>query len=339
MKNFSAAGKKLKHSILALGVGANILLILLRGLVKPYPWRFSIAVLLGFGSRMMQIIGFVVSIQALRMAFQFVTTDGQQYQYSGLIKSTGLPTEWMPVMVAMVVVIVFTIPAIFKAWEAACVGGIIRDLQSKVISHQESLNTDIFVAARVPVLYGYAIRFLSGVLFIVASFIIISFFSLQLLLVISITSILVASLVIVSNSRNMSYAKEALSIRALYFEEARNTQKTQIGSRGLPSLTDTPALTSKHRHDFLTKAFLNWEKTYRAVFNQGIFLGAAMAFVVWITFRLDSIDSSRLVLLIFLVIAIRYAINTARETGAMMTKLLDARSEFSDLKKLAALNA
>ena len=322
----------------ALGVAVNILTILLHGLVKPYPWRFSIAVLLGFGSRMMQIIGFVLSIQSLRMAFQFVTTDGQKYQYSKQIHAMGITAEWLPVFIAIIVVVVFAIPAVFKAWEAACVGGIIKDLQGKIISKQESLNTDVFIAVRVPVLYGYAIRFLSGVLFMLASFIIISLFSFQLLLIISITSAFIVWIVIASSSRNMGHSKDSLSVKALYLAEARGAQREKIGSRKLPALADTPALTSEHRHDFLFKTFMNWQRTYRAVFNQGIFLGVAMAFVVWFTFSLDSIDSSRLVLLIFLVIAIRYAINTARETGAMMTKLLDTRSEFAELNKLAALN-
>jgi hypothetical protein len=126
-------------------------------------------------------------------------------------------------------------------------------------------------------------------------------------------------------------------MRSDYVTEARETHRENTGERKLGTVDEVPLLAGELRSTLIGHTAQNWVRVNRAPFNQGIFSGIAIGAIVWFVFGLEDIDENQLVLLIFLVIAIRYAINTARETGSMVTKLLEARTELADIRIIASL--
>jgi hypothetical protein len=317
--------------------GFGILALLQQALFKPHPGCFMLTVLLNFGCRVMQLAAFVATIQALYIAFQYVSSGGEAFRYRELLLGMGFPLHWTPLVLTFITIFIFIVPAILKIWETRIIARMLRSLHERIAHVDVSLGVDLFATARLPAFFGYAIKLLSGCLFIVIALIVIAFFRVDLFLLILVASVFIVLSVILTSSKQINMKQATVKARTSYVEEARDFCKQQTGETSRRTVDETPVHNSALRRAYFSGVINTWSDTNRSGFNHGILSGLAIGAIVWFVFHLEDISSSQMMFLIFLVIAIRYAINTARETGSMMSKLLEARADIKNFKAVADL--
>ncbi|MGH1354049.1 MAG: hypothetical protein ACRBBS_03065 [Thalassovita sp.] len=328
---------KLERVRFSLATGRTILKLLYAILVAPNRGRFAWAVTLNFGCRALHLAAFITSIQAIIIAFQYASSEGADFKAKNILNWLHLPLEYLPIIAPIVVAFIFGLPALLKKWEMTQLDHIVGDIHRAIGETSMVLRTDLFTVLRVPAYLIFATKFCSGLMFVVIALGVVAVFRFDLFLLILLMSIIIAIAVTLSSLRQINTLKALSPMRNAYVLAAREHNRDVTGQRQLGTVDEVPLLQGEVRATLLEGTTQNWVRVNRAPFNQGIFSGIAIGAIVWFVFGLDDIDESQLVLLIFLVIAIRYAINTARETGAMMTRLLEARTELKDVKIVAAL--
>jgi hypothetical protein len=337
MRLIDLSKKKLDRLRFSMRTGVEIFNLLYAILVAPNRLRFAWAVMLNFGCRGLHLAAFLVSIQAIVLAFQFADSDGMEFRAKNLLGWLHLSSDVLPVVVPILVVLVFGAPALLKKVEMAQLDRIVHDILEMIGNSSVFLRTDLFVVQRIPAYLIYATKFCSGLLFVVISLCVVAVFRIDLLVLILFASIIIAIAVTLSSLRQINTLKALSPMRNAYVRAAREAHRDAMGARSLGTVDEVPLRVGAARRAWLERSASNWVQVNRAPFNQGIFSGIAIGAIVWFVFGLENIDSGQLVLLIFLVIAIRFAINTARETGTMVTKLLEARMELAEIRLVADL--
>lgn len=330
---------KLERVRFSLTTGSAILKLLYAILVAPNRLRFAWAVVLNFGCRALHLAAFITSIQAIILAFQYASSNGAEFKAKSIMGWLHVPLEYLPIVAPILVAMIFGLPALLKKLEMAQLDHIVREVHEAIGETTMVLRTDLFVVLRVPSYLVFAAKFCSGLLFVIIALGVVAVFRFDLFLLILVMSIIIAVAVTLSSLRQVNTHKALSPLRNAYVREAREYHRDAAGTKSLGTVDVVPLLGSESRTVLLEQTAQNWVRVNRAPFNQGIFTGVAIGAIVWFVFGLDDIDENQLVLLIFLVIAIRYAINTARETGTMITRLLEARTELKDVKIIAALRS
>lgn len=314
------------------GTGLHLVRLLYIALLSAHPKKFALAAWFNFMGRLFSLGAFVASIQAIYVAFQSSISHGGTYRGKSYIDMLGVSEAWLPWALAGAVVVIFALPALFKWIETLLIGQIARENHAFAQMHTVTLLTDLFVTQRGPLLMTYMSKFFSGVLFIIVSLCIVAVFRFDLFLLVLGFSLVVGLGVITISLRNVINLKKQIPLRADYITDAQfaydPTRKQQLHL--------IRAVASPARRLYFEHALSNWAVATRATFNQAIFTGFAIAAVIVFVFSLEDMDGFQLFLLLYLVIAIRYALNTARETGMMASKVLEARTEMTPLRELYA---
>lgn len=339
MQLIDQSKKTLGRLHFSVATGRDILRLLYVILVGPNKLRFCWAVLLNFGCRGLHLAAFIASIQAIVLAFQYASSGGTEFRAKNMLGWLHVPLEYLPVAVPVLVALVFALPALLKKLEMAQLNRIVYDIHGALGENPCVLRTDMFLALRVPAYLVYTAKFCSGLMFVVVALAVVAVFRIDLFFLILLIAIIIAVAVTLSSLRQINAVKALSPMRTAYSLEARGHHRDATGLSAMASADEAPLLPGATRDTLFRQATQNWMRSNRATFNQGIFSGIAIGAIVWFVFGLEDIDEGQLVLLIFLVIAIRYAINTARETGTMMTRMLDARTELKDLRILAQLRS
>lgn len=337
MRLINLSKAKFEHMRFSVNAAREIFKLLYHVLVAPNRGRFSWAVLLNFGCRGLHLAAFILSIQAIVLAFQFASSSGEEFRAKAVLGWLRVPLDYLPFALPVLVAVVFSAPAFVKKLEMAQLDFILRDIHKAIGQTTLVLRLDLFAVQRIPAYLIYATKLFSGLFFVVISLCIVAVFRLDLFILIFAVSIIIAIAVTLSSLRQINRLKALSPMRSDYVTEARETHRENTGERKLGTVDEVPLLAGELRSTLIGHTAQNWVRVNRAPFNQGIFSGIAIGAIVWFVFGLEDIDENQLVLLIFLVIAIRYAINTARETGSMVTKLLEARTELADIRIIASL--
>ncbi len=324
-------GGRIRYTLKA---GFTIFSIIYESLVAPAGHRFFYVVILNFLCRVMHLAAFVGSIKALQVAFQYVSSDGQKFTARSVVVQLGIPIEWVPVLLSLVVVGIFALPAFLKRWETNFMAVIARESHQRLGDHMMPLGADLFATSRVPVFLNYVAQLMSGVLFLVIALIIIALIRFDLFALILFCSIAIAIGVVLTTSRHVNALYELRPLRSGYVREAQIAYQEEHNEPNRRPVEEIPLLKGDSRRAFFDLSITNWMTAHRRIFNNGIFTGFAIGSVVWFVFGLENVDGSQLFMLLYLIIAIRYAINTARETGSMVTKLLEARTEMANFRLL-----
>lgn len=310
--------------------GAQIMFLLYVTLLSAHPVRFVCAIILNFLGRLFSLAAFVVSIQAIYIAFQSSISHGGNYKGKTYVDMIGLSETWLPWALAGFVALMFAMPAFLKRIETRLIAQIAKENHHFAQTNKVMLLSDLFITQRGPVLMTYMCKLFSGLLFIIVSLCVVATFRFDLFLLVLVFSAIVGGGVIAMSLRNIVNLSTQPPLRAAYVTDAQfehdPTKKQQL------HLVRSIASSSREQH--FRKVLNNWAVANRAVFNQAIFTGFAIAAVVLFVFNLDDLDGFQLFLLLYLVIAIRYALNTAREVGVMATKVLEVRLERHILSEL-----
>lgn len=328
--------ERLHYSI---ATGKDLLKLLYAILIAPNKLRFSWAVMLNFGCRGLHLAAFIASIQAIVLAFQYASSNGTEFRAKSFLGWLHVPLEYLPIAIPILVALIFGLPALLKKFEMAQLNHIVHDIHRLVGESELVLRTDIFTALRIPAYLVYATKFCSGLMFVIVALCVVAVFRVDLFFLIFLIAIIIAAAVTLSSLRQINAVKALSPMRSTYVLRAREHHRDATGEKSLGTVDEVPLLTGESRDVLFEQSTQNWVRSNRTTFNQGIFSGIAIGAIVWFVFGLEDIDEGQLVLLIFLVIAIRYAINTARETGTMMTRMLEARTEFADFRLIAGLRA
>lgn len=292
--------------------------------------RFIWAVFLNFMCRIFSLGAFVASLQAIYIAFQFAISGGEDFRTKQIFDQLGLPLSWLPVVLSVIVLIVFAMPAALKIIETRQIAKITRENYHFVGEAGLSLEIDFFAITQIPAFLMSMVKFFSGTLFIICALFVVIMFRFDLFVLVFASSIAVSVGVVLGSWRNINNKDALKPLRNLYIIEAqqKHDPKTKC------SLSDVAIVPSSARNAYYSRALLNWSQLNRSSFNQGILTGVAMSAIVFFVFHLKHLDSSFLLVLLYLVIAIRFAINTARETGAMLAKILEARIENASINQI-----
>lgn len=296
---------------------------LYEAIIAPRRVQFFWAIILNFLCRVFNLAAFVASIQAIYIAFQFAISNGDEFRAKQIFDQFGMPMSWLPFVLSGVVLTIFAAPALLKSIETRQISKIVRENYHFIGKAQLSVDIDLFAITRIPNLITSMVKFFSGALFIIAALLVVVFFRVDLFLMVLASSVAVAIGVVLGSWRNINNVDLLKPLRTVYIEEA---QQSYNASKKHP-IEDITTLPSKSRNAYYSQVISNWAKVNRAVFNQGILTGLAMGSVVFFVFHLEGMSNAFLFVLLYLVIAIRFAINTARETGAMLAKILETRTE------------
>ena len=337
MRLIDQSKKRLERLHFSVTTGRDILKLLYAVLIAPNKLRFFWAVALNFGCRALHLAAFIASIQAIVLAFQYASSNGTEFRAKNMMGWLHVPLDYLPIAVPILVALIFGLPALLKKFEMAQLDQIVHDIHRSLGTSAFVLRTDTFMALRIPAYLVYATKFCSGLMFVIVALGVVAVFRIDLFFLILLIAIIIAIAVTLSSLRQINAIKALSPMRSAYVLEAREHHRDATGVRSLGTIDEVPLLAGSSRDILFKQATQNWIYSNRSTFNQGIFSGLAIGAIVWFVFGLEDIDESQLVLLIFLVIAIRYAINTARETGTMMTRLLEARTELKDVRLIADL--
>lgn len=320
------------HSTLTepLTLGLRLLRLIYVVFLSVHPLRFACATVLNFLGRAFSLGAFVISIQAVYIAFQSSISHGGAYKGKAYVDMIGLPETWLPWVLAACVAITFAMPALLKRFETRLIAQIAKENHRFAETHKVMLLTDLFVTQRGPQIMTYLSKFCSGILFILAALAVVAIFRFDLFVLVLLFSLIVGGGVIAISLRNILKLNAQIPLRAAYVTEAQFAHDPKRKQK----LHLVHAISATSREQHFRQVLNNWATANRAVFNQAIFSGLAIAAVVLFVFRLDNLDNFQLFLLLYLVIAIRYAINTARETGLMASKVLEVRVEMAALTEL-----
>ena len=314
----------------SLKAGMHLVCVLYVALLSVHPLRFALAAFLNFLGRLLSLAAFVFSIQAIYIAFQSSISHGGTYRGKSYVDTFGLPETWLPWALSGLVAAIFAMPALLKRFETVLIARIVYENHTFAETHRVMLLTDLFVTQRGPLLITYLCKFFSGGLFILVSLCIVAIFRFDLFLLVLGFSLVVGFGVITISLPNIINLKELLPLRASYVTDAQFAHDPKCKQQ--LHLVRSIAVPAREQH--FERVLRSWAVATRAVFNQAIFTGLAIAAVVLFVFSLDDMDGFQLFLLLYLVIAIRYALNTARETGMMASKVLEARTEMEPLREL-----
>jgi hypothetical protein len=331
--SISSSWKSLGYTV---RTGLGILTVVYHSLIAPHRGRFALATFLNFCCRLLSLLAFISSIQALQIAFQFVVSEGEEFRGKEIFAYTGLPGDAVPYVVAAILCFIFALPSQVKKWETKLLSSIIRSIHKVLEGKGVLLPTDLFVITHIPSFLNHAVQFLSGMLFLVIALFIIMIFRFDLFILILGASFIIMGSIVLTGGRRINSEQAIVPLRSSYIEEARNAYREEMGEKKRRSATEVPILSSASRGLYFNAALTHWVKRNRASFNSSIIVGIAMGLVVLFVFRLDDLDTGQLVFLLFLIIAIRYAINTARDTGSTLTKLLETRAETAKLRHVIA---
>lgn len=320
LQSIAAVSRRLLYTV---KTASTLSRSLYEAIIAPRRVQFFWAVILNFLCRVFNLAAFVASIQAIYIAFQFAISNGNEFRAKQIVDQFGLSMSWLPVVLSGVVLTIFAAPAVLKIIETRQISKIVRENYDFIGKVKLNVDIDLFAITRIPNFITSMVKFFSGTLFIIAALLVIVLFRFDLFLVVLASSIAVAIGVVLGSWRNINNIDLLKPLRAVYIEEA---QKSYDSSKKYP-IEDILVVPSKSRNAYYSQVISNWAKVNRAVFNQGILTGLAMGSVVFFVFHLEGMSNSFLFVLLYLVIAIRFAINTARETGAMLAKILETRTE------------
>lgn len=293
-------------------------------------FSFAFSVVLNFLGRVFNLAAFVISIQAIYIAFQSSASHGDDFKGKRYFEMLGLSDAWLPWLLAFLVMSVFLMPSLLKILETRLIGNITKENHNFCLEQKVSLKTDLFVTVRSAPLLTTLCRFFSGALFILISLVIVALFRFDLFLLVLLISLMIAFIVISSNWRQIMRTAEQSPKQLEYITAARQDFNPEAD---LP-LEDVPTFATQTREIHFSTILGNWTRMSRAALYQVGLMGFATATIVLFVFSLEDLDQSMLVLLLYLVIAIRYAMNTARETGLMASRILDFRTEHVALGEL-----
>jgi len=327
-KLYSGTTRALQAARMIARFSKTLYIIFLRGNV----WPFFVTVVLNFLGRVFNLAAFVISIQSIYIAFQSSASHGAAFKGKEYFDFLGLSDAWLPWLLAALVVGIFMMPGILKIFETRIIARIARRNHEFCLEQEVFLKTDLFVTTRAPALLLFLCRFFSGASFIIIALAIVALFRVDLFVIVLIISIAIAILVVFSNSRQIIRDAEQIPQQSAYITAARRAFDTERSAE-IEEITIS-ASTARETHFNTTLG--NWSRVNRTAIYQVGLMGVATAAIVLFVFRLDDLDESKLFMLLYLVIAIRYAISTARETGLMASKVLDLRTENATLQELLA---
>lgn len=292
--------------------------------------RFMAVVFLSFLGRVFNLAAFVISIQSIYIAFQSSASQGADFKGKHYFDMLGLSDAWLPWLLAAIVVFIFMMPGVLKVFETRLIAGITKENHRFCLEHEVHFKTDLLVTTLVPTLLTSMCRFFSGAWFIVIALGVVGLFRIDLFLIVLLISILIVLIVIFSNWRQVIQKAEQLPKQTSYFVDVR---KAYNPARSMPvdEITISPSV-SREAHFNATLG--NWARVNRTALYQVGLMGFATATIVLFVFRIEDLDESKLVLLLYLVIAIRYAMATARETGLMASKIFEMRTEHEAITEL-----
>lgn len=292
--------------------------------------HFVVICLLDVAGRVFGLLAFVTSIQAIYIAFQSAISNGENYVIKPQVAAIGLPDIFLPWLMACVVVIVFAMPALLKRFETRLIAQIIKENHRFAEDKKIPLLLDLFITQRGAQIVALLGKLGSGVLFILIAFIVIAILRFDLFVLVLLFSIVVGVGVVVFGLRNINRVSAQLPLRTAYIADAQHAYDPDRKQK-MALLRTIPA-PSRERH--FQRVIKNWANSSRAGANQAIFSGVAIAAVVLYVFSLDSLEGFQLFLLLYLVISIRFALNTAREVGLSTSKVLDLRMQMAVLTQL-----
>lgn len=301
--------------------------------VRERLFSFIITVLLSVLGRVFNLLAFIISIQAIYIAFQSSASDGAKFKGKHYFDMLGLSDAWVPWLLALLVVGIFMMPAFLKIFETRIIANITKENHTLCLEQEVHLKTDLFVTTRVPGLLANLCRFFSGALFVLISLVIVALFRIDMFILVLVVSIALAVIVVFSNWRQITRTAEVGPRQAAYITTARRTYNPEVTAE----IEEITVSASSAREAHFNTILGNWATVNRTALYQVGLTGFATAAIVLFVFRLDDLDQSKLFMLLYLVIAIRYAITTARETGVMASKILDLRTESATLSEI--LNA
>lgn len=313
-----------------LATGVQLIHLLYVALVSKHPVRFACAILLNFLGRLFSLASFVVGIQSIYIAFQSSISHGGSYKGKAYIDMLGLSETSLPWALAGLVALMFAMPALLKRVETRLISQIAKENHRFAQTHKVMLLSDLFITQRGPTLMIFICKLFSGMLFILAALYVVATFRFDLFLLVLVFSATVGCGVVAIGLRNIINVSLQPQLRAEYVASA----KLEHGAETDHRLYMVRSVASPWREKHFQSVLKNWTVNNRAAFNQVIFTGLAIAGMVLFIFSLDDMDGFDLFLLLYLVIAIRFALNTAREVGVMATKVLEVRLEKDILNEL-----
>lgn len=303
--------------------------------IKGHSVTFAVTVFLNFLGRVFNLAAFVVSIQSIYIAFQSSASSGASFRGKHYFDMLGLDDSSLPIILALLVMIVFMMPSFLKILETRLIARITKDVHRRCLDQKVSVSIDFFVTSRGPILLTNMCRFFSGTLFIVIALVIVALFRIDLFSVVLAISFSIVAIVVISNWHQISHTADLVPKQLSYIREARHAYDPK---RAMP-ITEVPTHKSTAREAHFNTSLRNWARVSRAALYQVALMGVATATVILFVFRMDDLDESKLFMLLYLIIAIRYAMNTGRETGTMASKILDLRSENTTIAELAQVRS
>jgi hypothetical protein len=298
--------------------------------LKEQVFNFVLIVILNFFSRMFNLAAFVISIQSIYIAFQSSASHGGDFKGKQYFDVLGLSEAWLPWLLAALVVMIFMMPGILKVFETRIIAIIAKENHWFCLENKVHYKTDLFVTQRVPHMLTCLCRFFSGVTFILIALIIVALFRIDLFLIVLTVSILIVLIVIFSNWRQIIRIREQSPKQSAYLTQIRSTFDPDQ-SPPIEEITIKPSV-EREAHFNLTLG--NWARINRMAIYQVGLMGFATATVVLFVFNIEGLDETMLFMLLYLVIAIRYAMTTAREAGLMASKIFDLRTETSAISEM-----
>lgn len=296
--------------------------------IQPNKWTFLFSVLLNFNFRALNLLAFIYSIQALLIAFDFVVAGEEGFRGKAILEYLDLAPSLLPVLLSLSVLLVFSLPALSKMVEMKLLSKIAYESSSFVSRKGLDVSTDVYVIQKLLALLFNIARFFSGALFILVALVVVAFFKVTLFLFIFIASVAISSIVVLTGLKNIIETAKVGPFKVEYIKTVREGHAKK-------TLDEIPTTESENRGLYIDLVSKNWIKNNSMVVNQGILMGAAISVIVFYVFSLEEIGEDQMFLLIYMAIAIRYSINTARETGSMLTKIFEARLDVKHIKAVA----
>ncbi len=322
--------KLFKRTKVSFLLGLHLLHLLYVGFLRPHRLKFVVAAGLNVMGRVFSLFAFIASIQAVYVAFKSTISHDAAYPGKSYVDWIGISHAILPWVLAVVVLALFLLPAILKRGELVLVRKIVQEAHEFVGKVGVSYATDLFVIRRMPALMVALVRVLSALIFIFAALLVVAILRFELFLLVLAASLVIGAAVIALSLRNIIIVKEQAPLAAEYSRRVIEAHQS-----GPDAATRVPAnVQGPQRDAYFQNVLSYWSRNNMAGQKQLSLNGVGLALIIVVVFQMQDLDSLKLFLLAYLVIAIRFSLNTAREVGVVAAKILEARTEIPPLTEI-----
>lgn len=321
MSKLFISGYEILHSIFKLGIERNFFL-------------FSLSVFFNFLGRFFHFVSFVVSIQAIVIAFQISRSQGVEYSYKALMDRLGIELYMLAIFLPLAVTFAFAVPTISKRTELLILEALNKSLAQPGHFREITLSEDLYISSRFSLHLYNLVNFLSSSIFLIFAFAAIAFLRTDLIALIVPIALLLAISSISMSLRKVNRSHHVSSLKSAFILASRNNHREFAQEKSFRPLERTSVFFGKERDNFIDASLYSWKRNLQSVSDGYVFLGLAMGVIVYYIMNIEDISDDRFLVILYVVVAIRFAVMTAQQVGIFFSRLMEARVDLDKLKSL-----